>query len=67
MTNPTTTTTDLLTPEEVCNILHISRTTLRQYVDTGKVARIRLSHKVVRFERGEVLRLIEASRETGRE
>jgi excisionase family DNA binding protein len=50
---------DMLTPQDVCTLLKISRRTLQAWVSAGRFpAPIRLSHTLVRFKREEIERFL---------
>lgn len=45
---------DVLTPEEACTYLRVSRQTLNRWSDIGKLKRIRLSDTTFRYLRRDI-------------
>ena len=52
--------TVLLTRAEVCDLLRISRPTLDRWVTSGRLQRLHIGPRTVRYSTDEVLALIEA-------
>ena len=48
-----------LTPKQAADLLGVSKRTLQRYVKAGLVPAARISRKVVRFKKSDILALLE--------
>jgi len=49
---------NLLTPLEVCELLKIKKTTLYNWIYLGKIKAIKVSRRMVRIKKEDVLKLL---------
>lgn len=49
----------LMTPTEAANVLSVSRDTLRRWAREGRISRVYLSRRTLRYRRDEIEALIE--------
>jgi excisionase family DNA binding protein len=52
---------ELLTAQEVADALRVERRTIERWSDSGRLHRVRLGRRTVRYRASEVLALLEAS------
>ena len=53
-------TEELMTPEQVCEMLKISKSTLYKKVSKRKIPHIKISNKILRFSKVEIERWLRA-------
>lgn len=52
----------LLTMEQLCDKLQVTRQTIYNWIEAGKISAIKVGPKMIRFEQKEVDRFIEAAK-----